>query len=215
MIRSALNNVIVTMSQRHIRNFTNILRMAAIQNLSSIDPSDYVNIVGEVVSIPLEISGKREYEGFTTDNIRPGDHAIFSSAVVAELKNTAIEADPVFKNSFWYKGKEYWNCDITRLFAVIRNGEIIMQNGYVMVEHIETPPNIYLPAHIKKTITTVTGIVSSIGEPLTHLSKVSAVQGDTICFNPNILQRYQINDKKFGILSQQHILGVLEMGLGA
>lgn len=211
--RPPLNSVIVQIKTKYIRNMTSVLRLAAIQQQSSIDPSDYCNIYGTVVATPLEVAGWRDYKGYTADDLKVGDVAIFSSSVVAEMTQTDPEADPIFKNSFWWDGQEYWVCDITRIYAVVRAGEIRMQNGYVMVEHIEKQPNIFLPAHIKKSVRTTKAILTQIGHPKEGERNIDCKQGDTVFFNPNIITTYQIDDpttkepKEFGILQQKHVLG--------
>jgi co-chaperonin GroES (HSP10) len=200
------NNIIVQVKTKYIRNFTKILRMAAIQNNTSIEPADYVNIIGTVVSVPKRICDKREYNGFSTADIRPGDTALFSSSVIYEFANTSPDQDPIYKNMFYYNAQEYFVCDVTKLFAVVRDTKIRMQNGYVMVENFEKKAQIHLPQHIAKAIKTTTATVSYIGKPLTHLRRVDVEHGDVVFFNPNVLQQYQVNEKKFGIISQHHIL---------
>ncbi len=202
MLRSPLNNVVVKVKEKMIKNFTSVLKMAAIQNLTSIDPADYVQIVGEVVSIPLEISTwKREYESYTTSDIRPGDKCIFSHDVIYSFVQKEPDADPIYKNSFWYKDGEYWMCDIKNLYAVIRDGEIRMQNGYVMLENLEKASNIYLPQHLKKALKTGSGVVTQIA------ANPSIKRNDKVYFNPNKLRLYQVNEKPFGIVRQSQILG--------
>jgi hypothetical protein len=202
MFRSPLNNVIVKVEQRMIRNFTSILRMAAIQNLTSIEKADFVNIVGEVVSVPLEISTwKREYKDFSTHDIKPGDKCIFSHDVIFNFIQEDPEAEPIHKNSFWYKDNEYWNCDILNLYAVIRDGEIRMQNGYVMLENLNKPSPIYLPQNIKKSAYTGSGTVTNI-EMNPTIKKM-----DTVYFSSSVIRLYQISEKPFGILRRNQILG--------
>jgi len=205
--RPSINNVIVQVKTKYIKNFTNILRLAAIQQQSSIEPADYVNIVGTVVSLPKAIGGRREYQGFTAENIKVGDIAIFSSSVIYEFAQTEPEAEPIYKNSFWWEEQEYFVCDITRIYAVIRAGEIIMQNGYVMVEDIEKQSPIYLPQHIKKAIKTTKGVLTQIDYPLKNSKKIDCKRGDIVYFNPNIVVNHKIEGKEFGILQQKHILG--------
>jgi co-chaperonin GroES (HSP10) len=184
------------------------MRIAAIQNNTSIEPADLVAITGEVVSVPLEISTwKRDYMGYSAADINPGDTAIFSHEVVFSFKSTAPEEDPIFKNSFWYKDAEYWLCDIIRLYAVVRDEKIRMQNGYVMLENLEKPPVIYLPQSTKKKINTAYATIAHVGKPLIHQKRIDCERGDIVYFNPNILRIYQINDKPFGIIKQSHVLG--------
>lgn len=208
MFQASLNNVIVKIKHKYIGNFSKIMRLSAIQNMTSIEPADLVNIVGEVVSVPMEISTwKREYEGFSCADIKPGDTAIFSHEVVFSFESTAADEDPIFKNSFWYKDDEYWLCDITRLYAVVRDDKIRMQNGFVMVEDMEAPSRIYLPQHLKKAANTASAKISHIGKPLTTQKRIDCQRGDVVYYNPNVIRLHQINDKPFGIISQHHILG--------
>lgn len=72
MFSPPLNNVVVQVTQKYTRNMSNLLKIAAIQQATTIEPADYVSIVGTVVALPMEISKKREYEGFTTRDIRVG-----------------------------------------------------------------------------------------------------------------------------------------------
>lgn len=208
MIQSPLNNVIVKVTTKYIRNFTSILKMAAIQQGSSVEMADCVNIMGEVVSTPKAINGtQREYNGFTDSDIQVGDIAIFSHNVIFEFENSAPEEEPVFKNEFWYKGQSYFTADITRIFAVVRDGKIRMQNGYVMLEELEKSPLIILSQATKKSISSAQGVVSHIGKNLTNAPRIEAEVGDTVYFNPNKVQHFQINGKPFGIINQQQILG--------
>lgn len=203
MIQSTLNNVYVRIKSRYIRNFTKILRMAAIQNNTSIEAADFVNIVGEVVSVPMEISTwKREYRGYSAKDIRVGDTAIFSNLVVYNFVQKDPEAEPIFKNSFWYNGEELWRVDVQNLYAVVRDGEIRMQNGYVMVGEMEKPSPIILSQHTKKkAITAAKAIVTDI-----EMNPVIK-RGDTIYYSPNHIRLHQINEKPFGILRMNQVLG--------
>jgi len=200
-IVAPFNNIIVSIERKYIRNFTSLLRMAAIQNLTSIEPADYVNIIGKVVSIPKAISNRREYKGYKLDNIKVGDTVIFSHMVIYSFIQTNPNAEPIYRNLFWYKGKEYWTCDILNLFASIRNEKIIMHNGYVMVEKLEKPSKIFLPVHVKKQINTAKAVVTQVAE------NTEVCVGDTVYFNPSIIQIFQINEKPFGILRRKDILG--------
>src|SRR6185503_16913859 len=119
-------------------NISNILKVAAIENNSSVDPSDLVQIVGEVVSIPERITNElRGYEGFSTKDIQIGDTVIFRFDVICQFTNIS-KVGRIYKNRIWWEGKEYWNCDIQKVFGVIRNGEVKMLNGYVMLTDFET-----------------------------------------------------------------------------
>lgn len=206
-IQSALDNIVVKVKHKYVGNFTSIMKIAAIQNNTSIEPADLVNIVGEVVSVPQSISNKRENNGLRLDDIKPGDVAIFSHLVIFSFESTAPEEEPIFKNRVWYNGEEYFLCNIQHLFAVIRGEEIRMQNGYVMLQEMEKPPVIVLPTHVKKTIRTAQAVVAHIGKPPQNQQEINVKPGDRVFFNPTILQLYQINGNPFGIIRQKDILG--------
>jgi len=204
MLTAPLDDILIKVKTKYISNITTLLKRSAIQNNASVDPLDYVNITGEVVSISKSITKRFDYEGYSTDNIKVGDIAIFSYHVIGEqwiTEDQKIE----FKNRIWYEGQEYFRCNIMDLFAVIRDEKVIMLNGYVMATTFPET-KIILAASSKKTKGIVRSVVMNIGYPKSNKKCIDAKQGDTILFNPMKAQKYQINDKPFIILSQHHIM---------
>ena len=209
MIQAAENKVVVKVATKYISNITSIAKIAAIQNNSSIHIEDVVNIQGEIVSLPISISKDRSHEGFSLKDLRVGDRTIFSFSVIAEYYQKEYNGEPVYKNLITYKAEEYWLADITKIFAVIRNGKIIMVNGYVMA----TPfleDKIVLQTSSKKAKGVKSSEIMNIGNPKEGLKKITAKQGDTIYFSPSLPQKYQINNKHFIILQQHQVLGKLK-----
>src|ERR1700761_2075071 len=143
MIQAPINSVLVKIKDVFLKRVSDIVKVSASEvHSSKLNPADLVQIVGEVVSVPKGIShNKRGYEGYSISDIRPGDMAIFRYDVVFAFTGDKQK----FKNMFYYKGKEYWVCDIVKLFAVIRRGEIRMQNGYCMIEGMSNDHAIILP----------------------------------------------------------------------
>lgn len=207
MIQAPFNNLLVTIETKYIENFTNMLKAAAINHGSQINPADYVQIIGTIESLPQEICNRREYKGYTLDNIKVGDKAIFRYDVVFDFLEQE-DGSAKFKNMFWYKGKEYWTVDIQKLFAVIRGNQIIMVNGYCMLEDMTKPPLILLPQHMKRMATAAKAILTHIGNPMRNVEHIKAEEGDTVFYNPFLVQQYKIKDKEFGIIPQHHILGI-------
>jgi co-chaperonin GroES (HSP10) len=207
MFQSPLNNVVVQVDHKYHKDFTNIQKRAALNPGSQINGAEFVNVIGKVVSIPHSISTNRDYEGFTTNDIYPGDTAIFRYDVIYDFVQKEDVEEPVYKNLIWFKGKEYFMADIQKVFGVIRAGEIIMVNGYCMVENMSNPSALILPQHLKNVIQASSATLTHIGRNRTHLKDIKTQPGDTIYYNPTVLQNYEINGKKFGILSQRHILG--------
>jgi len=206
MIQSPANKVIVHPAARYTKNITELMKRSAIQNGASVDPADVVNIVGEVISVPKYISPTNDYKGFSIKDIKVGDTAIFSYKVIYDIVIKQEGEEPIYRNSIVYEGKEYFACDIRNLFGVIREGEIIMVNGFVMLEDFEES-KIILPASLSKQKNAASSKILYIGSNRTNLSRITAQEGDTVFFNSKQAQRYQINDKKFVILQQDKILG--------
>lgn len=202
MFQSSLNNVIVKIKTKYIRNISEILRVAAIQNNSTVQQADLVNIMGDVVSVPCEISTwRREYKDYSVRDVKVGDKAIFSHDVIYNFSPNETEEQPIYRNSFWYKDAEYWSCNIMNLYAVIRDGEIRMQNGYVMLVNMDKPSNLYVPQSTKKMLKSASAVVSNIQ------MNPDIKKGDTVFFNPNKVRLYQIDGKPFGIIKRSQLLG--------
>lgn len=204
---SPSNKVIVTVKHKYIGNISDLLKRASIQNNSSVDPTDVVNIVGEVVSVPKMVIDKFGLQGFSTADIQVGDLAIFSHQVIYSFHEQEAGKDPVYKNRIWHEGKEYFAADISLIYGVIRNEEIIMINGYVMLRPFQES-KIILSAGSKIAKGTVKCQIMHIGGALNNEPKIDAKQGDWAYFNPMIATKYQINNKPFVIVPQSHILGV-------
>ena len=210
-MRSPTNQVIVNIRPKYIRHISSIMKLAFITDESTISPSDLVNIVGEVISLPKKIeTHRREYKGFTTEDIRVGDTAIFSYKIVFDLipPPMVVEDDtiePVYRNRFFYKGEEYFTADITNIFGVIRDGEIIMINGYAMLENYKQQ-TIILPQYYRKNRRTSQSTLIGIGNPKTTRKKIDATTEDEILFDGRMAQHYKVNDKEFVILQQEQML---------
>jgi len=205
-IKSPANKIIVYPKGRWAKNISDILKRASIENGASVDPADCVNITGEIISIPEYISPTNDYKGFSTKDLRVGDTAIFSYKVIYDYVIKAEGEEPVLKNSVITGDKEYFLCDIRNLFGVIRDGKIIMVNGWVMLDEF-VPTKIILPAALKNQKNAARSQVFHIGSNRTHLKRIDVNDGDMVFYNGLKAQHYQINDKKFIILPQNLILG--------
>lgn len=207
MIKCPLDKVVIQVETKYHKNFSNMIKRANMNPGSQINPADFVQVVGKVIAIPDMITNRVDYKGFTTNDIYPGDIAIFRYDVIYDFIENENGDDPIYKNMVWVKGKEYFLADIQKIFGVIRAGEIIMVNGYCMVEKFSETPNIILPQHLKNIIRAASATLTNIGKPLSHLKCIEAKPGDTVYYNPNILQKYEINGKRFGVLTQKQVLG--------
>lgn len=207
MFSSPINNVIVQVDQKWVGHFTDILRASQINPANQLNPADLVNIVGTVVTVPQSISKRADYKGFTMEDIRVGDTAIFRYDVIYSFLKMPEGCDPVYKNQIFYRGQSYWAVDIHKLFAVIRNGRIIMVNGYCMIEDMSVPSALILPQHMKRLMQAGQAVLTQIGKNLSHLSTLPIEPGDMVFYDPRVVQNYEIKGKKFGIISQRHIFG--------
>jgi co-chaperonin GroES (HSP10) len=206
-IQSPLNNIIVNIDTKYIGGISDILRQSQLTPESQLNPADLVNIMSTVVSVPRGTSERQDYKGFSINNIKPGDTAIFRYDVVFSFVKQDVSEEPIYKNEFWYKGKSYWRVDIQKLFAVIRDNKIIMMNGYCMLENMSKASNIILPASMKRLKAAGTAVITHIDNNLTHLPIIDAIPLDTVFYNPLIVQNYKINGKEFGIIKQKDIYG--------
>lgn len=206
MLQSVIDNIFVKVNTKYISNMSDIMRLSAIQHNSSLDASDLVNIMGEVVSVPKIISSKIENKGYSLNNIQPGDIAIFSYLVISEVIPIPESVDVIFKNRIWYEGQELFAVNIKNLYGVIRDGEIIMLNGYTMVgEFVES--KLVIPHHLRRLNKAAKSELMHIGEPKEDEPYLSANGGDSVYINPFSATKYQIGGKKFCIVTQNKILG--------
>lgn len=206
MLFTPTNNVIVKVKTKYIGNISKLLQLSAIQNGSSVDSTDLVNIMGEVVGLPISISDKIGHVGYTAENIEVGDTAIFSFSVIHDYTIPAPDADPIYRNRFFYKGEEYFLADINKIFGVIKNGEIIMVNGYVMAGEFTTS-QIIIPNSLKKIRKAADSVVMHYNHSKTNEKPIDIKNGDKVFFNSLTAQKYQINNKPFSILQQNKIFG--------
>ena len=49
MLKAPPNKIVVKVPHKYIRSITGLLKRASIENASTVDPSDFVNIFGEVI----------------------------------------------------------------------------------------------------------------------------------------------------------------------
>ena len=207
MLQAPYNSIIVKVDTKYIKSISSIMRMSAIQNNSSVNPADTVNIIGEIISLPKKISDTPEYKGYSTKDIKVGDKAIFSHQVIFNFIEQGANDDPIYRNRFFYHGEEYFMCNIQFLYGVIRNNEVIMVNGYTMVFDFQEP-KIILNTNMKKKISVIVSELMHIGSPKEGQPELPEIStNDNIYFPSTKAIRYKLGEKSFCILNQAHILG--------
>ena len=205
--KSGTTNVIVKVKSKFTQTFDKMIAMANLYQGSQVNPADYVNIVGEVVAVPRSVKKRMDYEGFSPKDIQVGDQAIFSYQVIYNLEEL-LNGKFKYLNQLNYKKDEVFLADITNFFAVIRDEEIIMVNGYVMLQDISEPSKLILVTQKRVTPNAVSATVVAIGNPLTNSKPIDVSPLDKVLLDFRKIQHYQINDQKFGIVQQRHIYAV-------
>ena len=205
--KSGTTNVIVKVKSKFTQTFDKMIAMANLYQGSQVNPADYVNIVGEVVAVPRSVKKRMDYKGFSPKDIQVGDQAIFSYQVIYNLEEL-LNGKFKYLNQLNYKKDEVFLADITNIFAVIRDEEIIMVNGYVMLQDISEPSKLILVTQKRVTPNAVSATVVAIGNPLTNQKPIDVQPTERVLLDFRKIQHYQINDKKFGIVQQRHIYGV-------
>lgn len=208
MLQAPQNSLIIRVKSKYISNFSELVRISALQNNTSIHLEDLVNIVGEVVSLPRVISQDRMHKGFSIDGIKIGDTVLFAFNVIYDfvLKDKDAYEAPLYKNMIKYHGDEFWLADITRIFGVIKEDRISMVNGYVMAGPYQEDA-IILNGTAKKSKKTKSSEVYHYNGVKETQSPIAIKPGDFIHYNTLKVQKYQINNKPFIILQQDKVLG--------
>lgn len=205
MLTSPLNNLIVKVEQKFQDKVGDIFTDVTFH------PEEHVTLIGKVISLPRSIMKRRDYNGYTTEGISVGDYILMRYDVVFNYLNQPEHDTPIYRHMLFFRGVEYFKCDIIKVFGVIRKDGVDMINGYVMLEpDIEPPQRIVIPKHMRHAQATETATITNIGRPLEHLKSINAKVGDKVCFNPKMAQRYRLDRTNFIILKQSQVLGVIQ-----
>lgn len=207
MIRAPYDNLIVTISQK----FYDSVKFESGVTLfydPKWDPSEHSMLEAKVVSVPRTIQVREDFEGFSTEGIKPGDDILMRYDVVFAYKAQPDNDTTRFKNEMWYRQKSYWRADIRKVFAVVKDGAYHMLHDYILCEPIIEKqsvmfsdkiirPNSYLEITRLDEV-----IVKSIGK-----NNMGILPGDRIEVLPKIMQQYKINGKLYFLISHRHVLG--------
>lgn len=206
MIISPQDKILVTVKSKYTKDFGSLTKRFAIDQGTSVHLEDLVSIVGTVASLPKTLSKRNIDNGYSMDEIKVGDMLIFSFSVIYDFYQKEVDGDLLYRNRIFYNGRDYWMADITKIFAIIRGDKIIMINGFVMAATFDEDKIFTQPSH--KTVRKCkSSKVIYMGNPKTNAKKIGVKPGDVIYYNPAKVQKYQINNKPFIILTQQQVLG--------
>jgi co-chaperonin GroES (HSP10) len=202
-----VNKLLVSVRQKFRRGITNVVRAANLTESNQINPLYWVEVCGEVVALPKEITThKRGYEGFSLKDIEVGDVLVFGYDVIGSYYAPDGSGEVKHKNEVFYKGKTFFTVDVTRAFARIREGDMRMLNGYLMV----APPvesKLILPQHLKRIRSAAESEVYCTGAPKDGEIDSGISVGDVVYYNPLTVEHYTISEKKFCILESGKVLG--------
>ena len=84
--KSGTTFALLKFKSKFAQHFDKMIAMANLHPGTTVNPADYVNIVGEVVAVPRSVKKSRDYKGFTPKDIQVGDQAIVSYAVIYSLE---------------------------------------------------------------------------------------------------------------------------------
>lgn len=213
-MQPVLNNVILQLEKKYLDTVT-FESGVKLHVDTSWHPEEYSMLQGKVVGVPKGIIKRHDYSGMAI-NMIPGDELLVRYDLVFSYKDQPDRDSVVYKNLVCWLGEEklteYWFCDIQKVFAIIRNGVAIMQNGYVMIELDKgTLPatSLVLPESCLTKVSNTQATIMHIGEPLQGRPKLDLKPNDRIRFTPGVAQRYEMDTKKFAIIKQSHILAKL------
>ena len=205
--QSGSTYVLLKVKSKFTAHFEKMIAAANLHVGTKVNPADYVNIVGEVVAVPRSVAKRHDLKGFSPADIRVGDQAIFSYQVIYDLEELP-DGQFKFRNELNYKRNGVFRAQLSHIFAVIRDGEIIMVNGYVMLQEISQPSQLVLVTAKRMTPNAVSATVVGVGNPLTTQRPIEVQIGDKVVLDHRKIQHYQIKDEKFGIVQQRHIYGI-------
>jgi co-chaperonin GroES (HSP10) len=201
---SGTTYVLLTVKSKFTQDFDKMIGMANLNPASRVNPADYVNIVGEIVAVPRSIAQRKDLKGYSTQDLQVGDTALFSYQVIYNIQELP-DGKFLFRNQLNYKNLEVFRAGISQIFAVIRDGQIIMVNGYVMLDNISEPSRLVLATSKRMTPNAVSANVTAIGNPLTTSRPIEVEMGQTVYLDHKKIQHYTYKDMKFGIVQQRHI----------
>lgn len=177
-------------------------------------PEENAMLEATVVSVPKCLIGRTDYQGFRID-VKPGDKILMRYDVVYSYIDQPERDTPIYKNVLLWQGREFWKCDIQKIFGIITDAGIQMLNGYVLcdqkteqkqgriliVSDVSSPINYEIPINCDRLR------IKFISQPLEGDPAISVSAGDIIYSVPGVAQAYEIDLKPFYILKQTHIVG--------
>lgn len=166
-------------------------------------PEWNVCIHGEVVSIPHKLGRQLENRGIYPD-VQVGDKIYFSWMVTLK-KDRLFEVEEE-DGSF----SQYWVVDYFHIWCAVRNEQIIMIGGKLLVEIItevkeEKIGSIIIPEAYRKQKLVKKGILRHIGEPLEGEPYLNVEPGDVVYFPEKCAFINEIEGTEYYLFDQLYL----------
>lgn len=152
------------------------------------NPEFYAQTNGLVTGLPR----------FNELDVTTGDQIYFSYQVVEDKIQRDRDTD-VHKNLLFRKGKKVWLVAPELIYFRVRNDQLQMLNGYVLLDMIEeeTKSALIVPDYLKK--------VKVVGQARVVAAK-NYQKGEVIMFDKRFVETYELFGKEYYILNENRIL---------
>jgi co-chaperonin GroES (HSP10) len=199
---------------------------------TSYSPEIWINVWGKVIKNPLSLFYHFPHEnslGWKTDiETKEGDYVLYNFVSAAQalgkLYNPLHESD----DSRWFFCEEelYLFLRYDDIFLAKREDEIVMMNGFIMVEALDEEEVkssiIKIPDHIRKKRSMLYGKVTNIGSRINEYygyenygDTFDVKKGDVICFEKFFNIELEVDairklDKPYYRIHRKNIMAIVE-----
>lgn len=187
MIRYALNKCLIKIDRR-FQDENGTIKVD-----TSWHPEEYATMEGIVYSAPKKI--EYDHNRKMVGTVQDGDKVYFSYSVVFGYKLQPENQAPIYKNLVIINGEEYWKVDVGDLFFKINEQGIEMITDHVLMGFVEHKKQITGNVIVSYKTPEHLGVVKA----LPNNKSLSVRVGDTVCFEPRFVQKYNI-------LGQEHLI---------
>ena len=193
-LQSPINNCLVKIERRYQDQ----------QGCVKIDPTwrpeEFATLEGIVVSAPIKIENDRNRTVLGT--VEKGDKIIFSYAVIYAYASQPENDTPIYKNLIIHNGEEFWKVDLGEVFCKVGNTvEMITDN--VLIEPLEVRGTYDSNGLLRLAEKCEDmGIVKALPPNI----NLSVRVGDTVCFEPRFVQKYNILGQEHYIIPTRRML---------
>lgn len=156
-------------------------------------PEEFATLEGVVVSAPAKIEHDENRD--VVGSVKQGDKVIFSYGVVYNYEDQPDNDTPIYRNLLMVDDKEYWKVDLGDMFCKVDGEKITMVTNHLLLSMF----------HVENKAVEHLGIVKGLPENI----NLSVRVGDTVCFEPRFVQKYNILGQEHFILPSRRVLAKL------